>query len=115
MRQYKLVALLCYHTSLSALRDGGALYPNGHPMTHSLFILGHSLPLLCLINDVVEDILAGKALQTSRYYFLRVIFKWNFRIERKSLCGHCQIALQEGHSSLFSQQLAAKTLIKLLA
>lgn len=36
-------------------------------------------------------------------------------MEHKSFCGHCHIALQEGHTSLFSQQLAAKTLIKLLA
>lgn len=92
----------------------------GSASSHSLPHPAHSswafvASILVWGNDVAEDILVGRALQTSQYYFLRVNFKWSFRIELKSFCGHCHIALQEGHTSLFSQQLAAKTLIKLLA
>lgn len=59
MRQHKLTAFLCYHTSLSTLRDCGALlYSNGHPMTHSLF-LGICCQDFGIRNDVVEGILVG--------------------------------------------------------
>lgn len=110
------MALLCYPVPLSMVWPGERRSgPTASHTSLTPYSWAFVANILVLGDDVAEDILAGRALQTPQYYFLRVNFKWSFRIELKSFCRHCHIALQEGHTSLFSQQLAAKTLIKLLA